>query len=105
MSIAVITSLAPQSKGTSQKITTSKLPSSFVSPPSINNHQEPSRRAFLVAGLAAAAAFQATPAKADMPMVTADEFNIIMRDSAHTRRVFRPKSDTVIVRLVDRLRD
>jgi hypothetical protein len=38
-----------------------------------------------------------------MPMVTADEFNIIMRDSARgiTRRVFRPKSDTVIVRLVD----
>ncbi len=35
-----------------------------------------------MAGLAAAAAFQATPAKADMPMVTADEFNIIMRDSA-----------------------
>jgi hypothetical protein len=103
MTIAVVTSLSPQSMGTSQKITTTKLASSFVSPS--NNHQEPSRRAFLAAGLAAAIAFQApTPAKADMPMVTADEFNIIMRDSARgiTRVEFSgPKSDTVIVRLVD----
>jgi hypothetical protein len=103
MTIAIVTSLSPQSKGTSQKITTTTLSSSFVSP-SNSNHKEPSRRAFLVTGLAAAVAFQATPAKADMPMVTADEFNIIMRDSARgiTRVEFSgPKSDTVIVRLVD----
>ena len=102
MTIAFVTSMSPQSKGTSQKITTT-LASSFLVSPS-NHHQEPSRRAFLVAGLAAAAAFQATPAKADIPMVTADEFNIIIRDSARgiTRVEFSgPKSDTVIVRLVD----
>jgi hypothetical protein len=102
MMIAVVTSLAPQSKFTAQKSTAATtVSSSFVSP---SDNKEPSRRAFLVAGLAAAAAFQATPSYAVMPMVTADEFNIILRDSSRgiTRVEFSgPKSDTVIVRLVD----
>jgi hypothetical protein len=107
MAIAVVTSLSPQSKWTAQKSTTTTLSSSFVSPSDNHNHhhgEEPSRRAFLVAGLAAAAAFQATPSYAAMSMVTADEFNIILRDSSRgiTRVEFSgPKSDTVIVRLVD----
>lgn len=57
-----------------------------------------------MAGLAAAVAFQASPSYAAMAMVTADEFNIILRDSSRgiTRVEFSgPKSDTVIVRLVD----
>jgi hypothetical protein len=103
MALAVVNSLAPQSKWTAPKSTAAKLSSSFVSP-SADNHQEPSRRAFLVAGLAAAVAFQATPSNAAMPMITSEEFNIILRDSARgiTRVEFSgPKSDTVIVRLVD----
>jgi hypothetical protein len=103
MAVAAVTSLAPQSKWTGQKSAKATTSSSFVST-SNNHHQEPSRRAFLVAGLAAAAAFQATPSYAAMPMITADEFNIILRDSARgiTRVEFSgPKSDIVIVRLVD----
>jgi hypothetical protein len=105
MTIAVVTSLSPQSKWTAQKSTTTTLSSSFVSPSDNHHHgEEPSRRAFLVAGLAAAVAFQATPSYAAMAMVTADEFNIILRDSSRgiTRVEFSgPKSDTVTVRLVD----
>jgi hypothetical protein len=106
MTIAVVTSLAPQSKFTAQKITTATTVSSSFVCPSDKQHSEdaPSRRAFFVAGLAAVAAFQATPSYAAMAMVTADEFNIILRDSSRgiTRVEFSgPKSDTVIVRLVD----
>jgi hypothetical protein len=103
MTIAVVSSLSPQSKWIAQKSATESITSSFVSPSDNHHHGEPSRRAFLVAGLAAAVAFKATPSYA-MAMVTPDEFNIILRDSSRgiTRVEFSgPKSEVITVRLVD----
>ena len=65
-----------------------------------------SRRAFVFSGAAAfTSAFfiQNEPALA-IPMITTDEFRIILRDSAQTIKVVEftgPKSETVTVKLVD----
>ncbi|EEC49417.1 predicted protein [Phaeodactylum tricornutum CCAP 1055/1] len=64
----------------------------------------PARRAFLVGCLSSLGAFAVALPSNAIPMVTADEFNIILRDSSRsiTRVEFSgPKSETVTVRLVD----
>ena len=64
------------------------------------------RRSFVVGGMAALTStflMQTNPANA-IPMITTDEFRIILRDSAQAIKVVEfsgPKSDVVTVKLVD----
>mmetsp|Transcript_35745 Transcript_35745/g.74379 ORF Transcript_35745/g.74379 Transcript_35745/m.74379 type:complete len:209 (-) Transcript_35745:201-827(-) len=65
------------------------------------------RRGFVATGIASVVALMAiapTPAFADIPMITTEEFGIILRDSAQAVQVVEfsgPKSETVTVRLFD----
>ena len=76
-------------------------------PPTATTDTASSRRAFVVGGAAALTSaillIPNEPAHA-IPMITTDEFRIILRDSAQAIKVVEfsgPKSETVTVKLVD----
>jgi hypothetical protein len=76
MTIAVVTSLSPQSMGLRRNYDV-KIIIFFVSPPpsttTKNRRDEP-----LGGRTGSCGCFSLLPAKADMPMVTADEFNTLL---------------------------
>lgn len=65
---------------------------------------EPRRRAFLNSLMAGVLLSSTSAANAATPMITTDEFKMILRDSASSIRQVEfsgPKSETVIVQLID----